>query len=271
MQPTKEKTVIITGSASGIGASLRHVLELDGANVIGIDLKDADVIADLSHSDGRKRAISETLDRAGGVIDGVVTSAGVGPPCDPKKMISINWLGTVELLNGLREALVSSRNTARVVAVSSNSTTITPNVPEELIAACLDFDQEKSYAILEDYSGMVAMAIAYAASKTAVARFVRRTAPTAEWAGSGIRLNAIAPGAILTPLLQGGLDDEEFGDAIRTLPVPVGEFGSPEVIARWIEMMLSDAADFMCGSLIVVDGGSDALIRPDDWPKSFTI
>ena len=115
------------------------------------------------------------------------------------------------------------------------------------------------------------MAIAYAASKTAVAHFVRQAAPSDKWAGSGIRLNAIAPGAILTPLLQGGLDDEEFGDAIRTLPVPVGEFGSPEVVAMWIEMMLSDAADFLCGSVIVVDGGSDALIRPDDWPKSFTV
>ena len=81
------------------------------------------------------------------------------------------------------------------------------------------------------------------------------------------QINAIAPGAVLTPLLQGGLDDEEFGDAIRTLPVPVGEFGSPEVVAMWIEMMLSDA-DFG-GSVIVVDGGSDALIRPKDWPKPY--
>lgn len=118
---------------------------------------------------------------------------------------------------------------------------------------------------------MASMAIAYAASKTAVARFVRRSAPSEEWAGSRIRLNAIAPGAILTPLLQGGLDDEEFGDAIKTLPIPAGGFGSPETIAKWIEMMLSDAADFMCGSVVIVDGGSDALLRPDDWPKSFTI
>tara|TARA_B100000902_G_C27268419_1_gene894922 strand:- start:167 stop:982 length:816 start_codon:yes stop_codon:yes gene_type:complete len=271
MQFDREKTIAITGSASGIGLSLRQSLELKGATVIGIDLKDAEVIADLSNREGRSQAIAETLDQANGVLDGVVTSAGVGPPFDPAKMISINWLGTVQLLTGLREGLLSSKSNAKVVAVSSNSTTITPNVPEVLIDACLEFHEEKIQAILEDYSGMAAMAIAYAASKTAVARFVRRTAPTTEWAGSGIRLNAIAPGAILTPLLQGGLDDEEFGDAIRALPVPVGDFGSPEIIAEWIEMMLSDAADFMCGSVVVVDGGSDALIRPDDWPQSFTI
>ena len=158
-----------------------------------------------------------------------------------------------------------------MVAISSNSTTITPNVPESLIEACLAFDEEKCNQILGDYSGMASMAIAYAASKTAVARFVRRSAPSEQWAGSGIRLNAITPGAILTPLLQGGLDDEEFRDAIKTLPIPTGGFGSPETIAKWIKMMLSDAADFMCGSVVVIDGGSDALIRPDDWPKSFTI
>ncbi len=266
-----KKTIVVTGSASGIGASVRRIFELEGMKVIGIDLRDAEIIVDLSHGEGRNQAIAEAIKLSGGVINGVVTSAGVGPPCDPKKMIAINWLGTVELLAGFREVLSSSESNSHVVAVSSNSTTITPNVPDELIEACLKFDEEKAFTVLENYTGMAAMAIAYAASKTAVARFVRQTAPTAEWAGSGIRLNAIAPGAILTPLLQGGLNDQEFGDAIRALPVPVGEFGSPEVIARWIEMMMSDAANFMCGSVVVVDGGSDALIRPDDWPKSFTI
>ena len=271
MPSTERRTIAITGSASGIGASLRRSMELNGDKVIGIDLKDADVIADLSTAYGRESAISETLDRANGILDGLVTCAGVGPPFDPKEMISINWLGTVQLINGLHVALTSSKFTSKVVAVSSNSTTITPNVPEDLVAACLEFDEERSHRILKNYSGMVSMAIAYAASKTAVAHFVRQAATSDKWAGSGIRLNAIAPGAVLTPLLQGGLDDEEFGDAIRTLPVPVGEFGSPEVVAMWIEMMLSDAADFLCGSVIVVDGGSDALIRPDDWPKSFTV
>ena len=237
MSSYKERTIAITGSASGIGASLKKSLESDGANVIGIDLKDADVIADLSDIDGRNQAISETLDIAGGTLDGLVTSAGVGPPYDPEKIISINWLGTVKIIDGLREALAVSNSTAKVVAVSSNSTTITPNVPENLIEACLAFDEEKCNQILGGYSGMASMAIAYAASKTAVARFVRRSAPSEEWAGSRIRLNAIAPGAILTPLLQGGLDDKEFGDAIKTLPIPAGGFGSPETIAYFFLLM----------------------------------
>jgi NAD(P)-dependent dehydrogenase (short-subunit alcohol dehydrogenase family) len=264
-------TIAITGSASGIGAAVRRTLENNDMRVIGIDLRDAEVIADLSERDGRSRAISETLDLCGGVLEGVVTSAGVGPPFDPKKMLSINWFGTADLLVGFREALSSSSGNARVVAVSSNSTTITPNVPEELVDACLNFDEEKAHNIIEEHSGMVAMALAYAASKTAVARFIRRNAPTDQWARSGIRLNAIAPGATLTPLLQGGLDNQEFGEAIRAMPIPTGEFGTPEVIAKWINTMLSDAADFMCGSVVFVDGGSDALLRPDDWPRSFSM
>ena len=75
----------------------------------------------------------------------------------------------------------------------------------------------------------------------------------------------------MTPLLESGIKDPVFGSAIKQLPIPVGDFGSPDLIAKWIAMMLSSAADFMCGSLVFVDGGSDALIRPNDWPRSFTI
>ena len=109
MPSTERRTIAITGSASGIGASLRRSMELNGDKVIGIDLKNADVIADLSTANGRESAISETLDRANGVLDGLVTCAGVGPPFDPKEMICINWLGTVQLINGLHVALASSK------------------------------------------------------------------------------------------------------------------------------------------------------------------
>ena len=108
--------------------------------------------------------------------------------------------------------------------------------------------------------------MAYAASKIAVSRWVRRRAVTPEWAGAGIRLNALAPGAIMTPLLQQQLDDPGQARAVRAFPVPVGEYGDPGQLADWIVFMLSDAADFLCGSVIFVDGGSDAYLRSEDWP-----
>jgi NAD(P)-dependent dehydrogenase (short-subunit alcohol dehydrogenase family) len=264
-------TVAITGSASGIGASTRALLESNSINVIGVDLHNAEIEVDLSIEAERSKAVSEVIELCGGSLDGLVTSAGVSVPFDPARMLTINWFGTVDLLIGLREALSSGTGVAHVVAISSNSTTITPNVPDLLVDACLQMDELAAHKILEEMEGLEAMAIAYAASKLSVARYVRLNAPTKEWAGSNIRLNAIAPGAVLTPLLQGGLDDPTFGAAIKQLPIPVGDFGSPDLIAEWIKMMLSPSADFMCGSVLFLDGGSDALIRPNDWPVSMKL
>ena len=117
------------------------------------------------------------------------------------------------------------------------------------------------------YFGGGASALMYAASKIAVARWVRQTAVTADWAGRGIRLNVLAPGAIMTPLLQAQLDSPREGKAVRAFPIPVGHFGDPVHLAEWITFMLSDSADFLCGSIIFVDGGSDAYFRADDWPR----
>jgi NAD(P)-dependent dehydrogenase (short-subunit alcohol dehydrogenase family) len=103
--------------------------------------------------------------------------------------------------------------------------------------------------------------------KVAVSRWVRREAVRPEWAGAGIRLNALAPGAIMTPLLEEGLASPQEGKRIRSFPVPVGGFGDAGQLADWVIFMLSDAADFLCGSVLFVDGGSDAYFRADDWPR----
>ena len=264
-------TIAITGSASGIGAAPRELMESRSADVIGIDIRDAEIEADLGTSEGREEAINATLEMAGGKLDGLVTCAGVSVPFNPKLMLSINWFGTMELLEGLKDALAKGNENSYVVAVSSNSTTITPNIPDELVNSCLARDEPPAYELLDALDSPLDMAISYAASKLAVARYVRVNAPSGDWAGNGIRLNAICPGAIMTPLLKTSIKDPIFGPAVEQLPIPVGDFGSPELIAKWIAIMLSPAADFMCGSLVYVDGGSDALIRPNDWPRSFTI
>ncbi len=264
-------TIAITGSGSGIGAATRELMESQSEDVIGIDIRNAEIKTDLGTSEGREEAIAATLEMSGGKLDGLVTCAGVSVPFDPKLMLSINWFGTMELLEGLKGALVKSNENSYVVAVSSNSTTITPNIPDELVNSCLARDEPTAHGLLDALDSPQDMAISYAASKLAVARYVRLNAPSADWAGSGIRLNAICPGAIMTPLLKNSINDPVFGPAVEHLPIPVGDFGSPDLIAKWIAMMLSPAADFMCGSLVYVDGGSDALIRPNDWPRSFII
>jgi NAD(P)-dependent dehydrogenase (short-subunit alcohol dehydrogenase family) len=100
-------------------------------------------------------------------------------------------------------------------------------------------------------------------SKLALSRAVRQR--VGEWGGRVVRLNAIAPGPIDTPLLQGGLDDPELGPLIEAFPVPLDRRASADEIAAVAQFLLSDGASYVHGSIVFCDGGSDALARPDEF------
>jgi NAD(P)-dependent dehydrogenase (short-subunit alcohol dehydrogenase family) len=172
----------------------------------------------------------------------------------------------VDLLTAWRPALAAA-DRAKAVVFSSNSTTTVPAVPGRAIRALLAGDADKALRAYRIY-GRMAPPIAYAASKIAVSRWVRRQATEPDWAGCGIRLNALAPGAIMTPMLERQLATPAEAKNIRRFPVPIGGFGDPDKLADWVVFMLSDSADFLCGSIVFVDGGSDAFFRPDDWPRA---
>lgn len=261
-------TYAITGSASGMGRETAQRLRADGHTVIGVDVKDADVVADLSTPRGREAAADGVLAACGGRLEGAVLAAGLGPSRgrDRARLIAqVNFLGVVDLLVALRPALAAAVR-AKVVVVSSNSTTTVPAVPGRTARALLAHDADKAVRSVRPF-GPAATTMMYAASKIAVARWVRRHAVLPEWAGSGVRLNALAPGAIMTPLLEEQLSDPRQAKAVRTFPIPVGGFGDAGHLADWMRFMLSDSADFLCGSVIFVDGGTDAYFRADDWPR----
>lgn len=262
-------TYAVTGSASGMGAAVVARLRADGHTVIGVDLKEGEVVADLATPAGRRTAARDVLDRAGGVLDGAVLAAGLGPAPgrDRARLIAeVNYLGVVELLDAWRPALAAAEQ-AKVVVFASNSTTTMPVVPRRAIRALLDRDVPRALGALRVF-GAMAPSFAYGASKIAVSHWVRREAVTPAWAGAGIRLNAIAPGAILTPLLEQQLATPAEAKRVKAFPVPVGGFGDPGQLAAWVVFMLSDAADFLCGSVVFVDGGSDAWFRAEDWPRA---
>jgi NAD(P)-dependent dehydrogenase (short-subunit alcohol dehydrogenase family) len=252
------RVIAISGSASGIGAATRARLEAAGERVIGIDLRDAEVVADLASALGRRAALAEVRRIAAGRLDGLVVCAGVGPQVEPcSTIVSLNYFGAQALLEGLRDALATGSRPA-AVAVSSNSAAL-PGMETPLVAACLDGDEDKARRLALTLDGQRT----YAGAKLALVRWVRRNAPRPEWAAAGIRLNAVAPGAVHTPLLQAGLDHPLFGDAIRGFPIPTGGFGSAEQIAAAIAFLLGPDAAFCCGSVLFVDGGTDAMFRPD--------
>jgi NAD(P)-dependent dehydrogenase (short-subunit alcohol dehydrogenase family) len=134
------------------------------------------------------------------------------------------------------------------------------------VRALLAHDADKAVRSVKLF-GKAAPTMMYAASKIAVSRWVRRHAVLPEWAGAGVRLNALAPGAVMTPLLAEQLSNPTEAKAVRAFPIPVGGFGDVRQMGDWMCFMLSDAADFLCGSVVFVDGGSDAYFRSDDWPR----
>lgn len=262
----------VTGSASGMGRHVAERLQDDGHTVIGVDLRDATVLADLSVPHGRRTAAAAVLEASGGHLDGAVLAAGIGPTPGadrPRLIFSINYLGVIELLEAWRPALAATGH-AKVVVVGSNSSSTVPAAPARAIRGLLAGDIDRAVRAVRRY-GRAAPTMAYAVSKIAVSRWVRRQAVLPQWAGQGIRLNAIAPGAVMTPLLEKQLATPSQGKAVRSFPVPVGSFGDPGQLADWMVFMLSDAAEFLCGSVIFVDGGSDAYLRADDWPVAVPI
>jgi NAD(P)-dependent dehydrogenase (short-subunit alcohol dehydrogenase family) len=251
------RAICITGSAGGIGAATRARLEREGARVIGVDVRDAEVIADLSTPTGREAMVAGVADLCGGTLDGLVAAAGIMGNEPP--VVAINYFGAIATLEGLRPLLARGSD-ASAVAISSNSTTTTPGLPLDLVDVILAGDEAAALAA----AGRAPGVFAYPASKLALARWVRHHAPQPDWIGAGIRLNAIAPGVIETPMTK---NDLEFIFGIPDIfPVPIGRPGRPEEIASLLAYLLSPDAGFFCGSVVFSDGGTDAAVRADDYP-----
>ena len=167
--------------------------------------------------------------------------------------MTVSYFGAVAMLDGLRAALTLGGATA-AIAVSSCAATVAP-VDGTLVEACLAGDERGAVAL------GVPGGVASASVKLAIARWVRRN--SGSWAADGVRLNALAPGNTDTPLTKVTLDDPEIGPLMREIPMPIGRWAEPSEIASAARWMLSPGSSFMVGSVLFVDGGTDALVRPD--------
>ncbi len=249
----------LTGGATGIGAELKRQLVDQGHRVITVDIKEGDIVADLSTADGRQLAVKGIRERAADGLDGFIPCAGLPPVARPLSLIaSVNFFAVVETIEGIKDLVAKKRGTVLIVA--SNSAPMVPT-DDRFVQLCLGGDEAAALAEIEQRDGHTA----YAGSKRAVSNWMRRN--VVDYAQAGVRLNAVAPGITRTPLSEQVMADEELGPAMQQFGemVPWGGTAQPEQIANVMRFMLSREADFICGSVVFVDGGSDAMLRPDDF------
>lgn len=256
------RTYVVTGSASGIGATTARILRERGEKVIGVDLRGADVEADLSTREGRLQAAAAVTELAGGRVDAVIACAGISAPIPAT--ISVNFFGVTELLEALLPALRASD--APRAAVVSSMASLQPN-SREMVEAALAGDEARAVEIAQGFVGDDPMAgyIVYPSSKRALARWVRRESITEAWAGSGIPLNAVAPGTVVTPMTAELLATPEGAAMVdASVPMPLNYHQPPESIAHLLIWLTSVENTHMAGQVIYDDGGADATLRGDD-------
>ena len=256
------RTYVITGSASGIGAATSRMLKESGNKVIGIDIKGADIEADLSLKEVRLEAAKKAIELSGRSIDAVIACAGLAHPI--AKTVSVNYFGVTELLHALLPTLSQSK-TPRV-AITSSMASLMPNSPE-LLAAMVADDEAVAVGVAQGLvdTGGGAEQLIYGSTKRAISRWVRRESIKPAWAGAGIPLNAVGPGIVKTPMVADMIATKEARDGLATMvPMPLNGFMEPETVASLLMWLTSIENTHTTGQTIYIDGGSDAALRGEN-------
>lgn len=249
------RTIAVTGAASGIGATVARLLRERGDRVVGVDLSDVEVPADLSTPAGRSAAIDTVTAITGGVLDGLVTCAGLSRAGAPQ--VSVNYFGTTDLVTGLQPALAASA-AGRVALVGS----IAATQPHDhvLVAACLAGDETAGLARAEQLVAGGRPHEVYSSTKAALATWLRRVAVAPGFADAGIPVNGIAPGVVLTPMTAELVADPQWRAVMdRAVPMPLNGYAPPETIAHALLWLLSAENTHMAGQMVHVDGGAEVL------------
>ena len=238
MTGLENKIAIVTGHRGGIGGAIADVLGQEGAIVEGLDLPDVD----LADPDALRRAADDVIARHGGV-DILVNNAGVTtlgtildtPLEELNRVFAVNFTAPYLLIQAVLPSMIE-RGGGAVVNIASDQALI-----------------GKRYSA------------AYGASKAALAQLTKSAA--LDWAESGIRFNCVAPGSTdtamlheMTATLQRRWPDlfPAGADEAYRAAVPLGRLANPMEIARAVSFLASDAASFITGAVIPVDGGGTA-------------
>lgn len=257
------RTYVITGAGSGIGLATVKMLQKSGANVVGVDLKKADVIADLSTVEGRLDAVTAAVKAARGKVDAVICCAGLALPI--AKTVSVNYFGMTEFLNAIQPTLAKSKS-PRAVVISSMAS-LMPNDHELVENMCVHDNEAWAVARaqhLVDQGGGVEGLI-YGSTKRAISRWVRRECIKPQWAGAGIPLNAIGPGIVRTPMVAEMIATEEARAGLdQVVPMPLNYYLDAKQVSPLLIWLASKENTHVTGQTIYIDGGSDAVLRGDN-------
>jgi NAD(P)-dependent dehydrogenase (short-subunit alcohol dehydrogenase family) len=243
------KTAVVTGGASGIGLATVRAMTREGARVIVVDIS-ADglravraelpdvpdpftVTLDVTDRPGLER-LRDSLRDAGVALDIIVANAGINVrvsaldlgDVDAQRILDTNLLGAFRTLQVLAP-LALDRPGARFVLTSS-------------VAAIQGFDLRAVYTATK--GGLTALARSLAI----------------EWGRFGATVNAVGPGVIRTPLLERYLAEYPERGTAAIDHTPLGRLGEPDDVAEVVLFLASDAARFVTGQTIYVDGGLSA-------------
>lgn len=242
------RVAFVTGAASGIGAAVCRMLTAQGVAIAAADQNEAGLAALRDSLGGETRFLSAVLDvrdeaaqqafvhdtesRLGEITD-VVPCAGLARSAPAETMSAEQWDLVLDI--NLRGTFLTCKSTAVVMLPRRRGSIV-----------CL--------ASITAKGGQPGRAN-YAASKWGLVGLVKSLAT--EWGNRGVRVNAVAPNGVDTPMLTAGVPDH-FRESVMLDRTPLGRFAQVDEVAQGIAFLLSDAASYISGTVLEIDGGLTA-------------
>jgi NAD(P)-dependent dehydrogenase (short-subunit alcohol dehydrogenase family) len=241
------KVCVITGAASGIGAESARLFGAEGARVVGVDLEpgaegELAIQADVTDEDQVRDMYARARDELGR-IDVLFNNAGISPPDDTSVLdTSLEAWQRVQDVNLRSVFLCCKHGIPHLLAAGGGSVVNTASFVATM--------------------GSAVSQISYTASKGGVVALSRELG--VEFARRGVRVNALCPGPVSTPLLRELFAEDPDQAARRLVHLPIGRFAEPDEIAQAALFLASDESSYVTATTFMADGGlSSAYLTPE--------
>lgn len=250
----KGKTIIVTGTASGIGLETARLCTKLGATVLGVDLtKRFDHVEEFYRADlSDPRTIDALVDALPSGIDGIANIAGLPPTAPADKVLNVNLFGLKRFTLGMIDKLADGASIVNLASLAGFGW----QQSIEAIGASQHVDMDALGPFMKRYQITNEGGRSYFFSKEALIAWTMQNRWT--WRDRGIRMNTVSPGPVDTPIL---------GDFLQTLGARADEDarvmdrpGKPEDVAPVVAFLLSDMTAWIRGTNIPVDGGMSSNI-----------